>query len=265
MIWIDLRRGRKYRPIIAVTLAAFILFWILGATGGGNYFLSAMVDKVRKVPIYSVEQPEKKIAISFDATWGAERTLQILDILDAHNVKATFFLVNIWLEEYPQMTREIARRGHEIGMHSVSHPHFSTLSKEEITQELLGNQNLIEELVGTKPTLFRPPFGDYNNLSLETAEELGITTIQWSVDSLDWKDLSAAEIQERVLGRAGSGDIVLFHNNGLHTAEALEGILTQFEQDGLQLVPIGELLLPADTSYIDFNGVQRPSNQSQSE
>jgi len=259
MIIINLRWGKKYRRLISLVLGASLLFWFLGASSWGNYFLSAMTDKVRQVPIYSVDTEEKKVAISFDATWGAERTLQILDILDKYNIKATFFLVNIWLEEYPQMAREIARRGHEIGMHSVSHPHFSTLSQEEIKQELLGNRNLIEQLTGVTPTLFRPPFGDYNNTALETAEELGITTIQWSVDSLDWRDLSAADIFERVMKRIRGGDIVLFHNNGLHTAEALEDILACLEAEGFQVVPIGELLLPGET-YIDFNGVQRQAS-----
>ncbi len=263
MVIIDLRWGKKYRRLIGFVLSASLLFWIFGGTGWGNHLLSTMTDKVRQVPIYSVDMEEKKVAISFDATWGAERTTQILDTLDKYHVKATFFLVNIWLEEYPQMAREITRRGHEIGMHSVSHPHFSTLSKDEMKQELLGNRNLIETLTGVKPMLFRPPFGDYNNISLETAEELGITTIQWSVDSLDWRDLSAAEIVERVMKRVRGGDIVLFHNNGLHTAEALETILAQLTEEGFEVMPIGDLLLPGNT-YIDFNGVQRQAGSNQS-
>ena len=221
-----------------------------------TYLVSSVTKTVRLVPIYKVDTKENAVAISFDASWGAEHTLDILDILDKYQIKATFFLVNIWLEDYPDMACEIVKRGHEIGLHSVSHPHFSQLSDEGIKKELEGNHQLIMEITGYNASLFRPPFGDYNNSVIRIADELGYITIQWSVDSLDWKDLSAAEIETRVLKKIVAGDIVLFHNNGLHTAEALEPIILALKDKNLDIVPISKLIYK-DDYYIDVNGVQR--------
>ncbi|MGI6361339.1 MAG: polysaccharide deacetylase family protein [Bacillota bacterium] len=241
--------------IFALVVLLILLF--AGPYIQGNYFISAVSQTVRLLPVYEVDTPKKQLSISFDASWGAEKTEKILDILDKYEIKTTFFLVNIWINDYPEMAREIASRGHEIGLHSVTHPNFTSLTDEQITQELNDNYQLIKEVTGQEAVLFRPPFGDYNNNVIEKCQNLGFMPIQWSIDSLDWKDLSATEIEERVMKDIGQGDIVLFHNNGKHTAEALDPILKQLtEEHNLEIVPISELLLK-DNWYVDYNGVQR--------
>jgi len=233
--------------LILLVLAS--LFW-------PGHLLEDVMAEERLVPVYEVDTDRQAVAISFDASWGAERTGSILDTLDEYGVKSTFFLVNIWVEDYPDLAREIALRGHEIGLHSVSHPHFTQLNEDQIRKELAGNYNLIMQTTGYSPRLFRPPYGDYNNKVIRLVNEAGYDSIQWSVDSLDWQDLSAEEICARVLKDIHAGDIVLFHNNGLHTAEALPGILAELQARGLEVVPISELLLTGDC-YIDANGIQR--------
>lgn len=255
MILWDLRK-KKFWLCLAAAILVIALLALAFSYLEANHLISQVSKTVRLLPIYEVDTPYPQIAISFDASWGAEHTLEILDILDKHQVKTTFFLVNIWVEDYPDMTKEIAKRGHEIGLHSVTHPHFSQLSQENMEMELKNNFSLIKTTTGQAPILFRPPFGDYNNQVIKTSEALGYQPIQWSIDSLDWKDLSAQEIQSRVLKDISAGDIVLFHNNGKHTAEALEPILCAIEDKGLEVVPISELLLKQNW-YIDFNGVQR--------
>lgn len=229
---------------------ALALLWWPGQsaifTGGGE----------RILPIYEVDTPEPLVGISFDASWGAERTPLLLDTLDEYGVRATFFLVNIWVADYPGLAREIALRGHELGLHSVSHPHFTDLSEEQMDRELNDNFDLIQQTTGYSPCLFRPPYGDYNDTVVATVRDNGYECIQWSKDSLDWKDLSAEEICERVLKDIHAGDILLFHNDGLHTAEALPIILEQLYELGLNPVPISDMLLKGDY-YIDANGVQR--------
>jgi polysaccharide deacetylase family sporulation protein PdaB len=225
-----------------------------------NYLISQVSSQVRILPIYEVATDKKVVSISFDASWGAEHTLEIVDILDKYQVKATFFLVNIWLEDYPDMAREIVARGHEVGLHSVSHPHFCSLSDQQMIDELNKNYALIKEVTGFEPKLFRPPFGEYDNRVIDMVTTCGFQSIQWSIDSLDWKDLSAAEIERRVMKNMSAGDIVLFHNNGKHTAEALEPIILKIKEKGLELIPISDLLLKGDW-YIDYNGVQRQGNQ----
>ncbi len=255
---VDLRKSRFWLWLAAIVAAVGLVVAALHYLET-NYLVSAVSQTVRLVPIYEVDTAEPQVAISFDASWGAEHTPDILDVLDKYNVKTTFFLVNIWLEDYPEMAQEIAKRGHEIGLHSATHPHFCSLSAEQMAEEIKSNFEKIKEITGQSPTLFRPPFGEYDNTVVETSQNLGYQPIQWSIDSLDWKDLSSQEIQNRVLKDIGPGDIVLFHNNGLHTAEALEPILQALHDKGLEVVPIKDLLLQGD-SYVDYNGIQRNKN-----
>ncbi len=146
---------------------------------------TAAVEK--KVPIYFVETDEKIVSISFDAAWGCERTEKILNTLEKYDVKATFFLTNIWLEDYPDMARKIAAAGHEIAMHSVSHPHMSQISADEAAKEVDGNYQMIETVTGYQPILFRFPFGEYDNKSIDVLRNKGFYPIQWSIDTLDTK------------------------------------------------------------------------------
>jgi peptidoglycan/xylan/chitin deacetylase (PgdA/CDA1 family) len=138
-------------------------------------------------PIYSVDIQEKKVAISFDACWGKERTDKILDILDKYNVKTTFFLVNIWIEDYPEKANKIVERGHEIGLHSSTHTKFTELSDEKIREELENNKEMIKQVTNYNGILFRPPFGDYNTRVINIIQEMDLYPIQWSVDSLHTK------------------------------------------------------------------------------
>lgn len=210
----------------------------------------------RELPIYSVDTDEKKIAISFDAAWGSERTDELLRILRERNIKTTFFLVGIWVDKYPEKVRQIAAEGHEIGNHSTSHPHMSKLSPEQIKKELEITQKKIEDLAGDRAVkLFRPPFGDYNDTLILTCRELGYYPIQWDVDSLDWKDLGAGNITKQVLGKVKEGSIVLFHNDAKYTPAALPEILDRLLEDGYEIVPISELIYK-DGYQIDHTGRQ---------
>ena len=123
------------RGLTLLTLAAgFFTGFLMQACEEESIRTTAAAEK--QVPIYFVETDEKKLAISFDAAWGCEHTEQILDTLRKYEVKATFFLTDIWLEDYPEMAQKIAGQGHEIAMHSVSHPHMSQISEEEAAREI---------------------------------------------------------------------------------------------------------------------------------
>ena len=210
----------------------------------------------RSLPIYCVDTEEKKLAISFDCAWGVEYTDKLLDIMQKNGVRCTFFAVEFWVEKYPEYAAKIVDSGHELGTHSRTHPYMSKLNKAQIQSELTTSSNAIERVTGQKPTLFRAPYGDYDNLLIDTATELGLYTIQWDVDSLDWKNLSATEIALRVINGAKNGSIILCHNNGLHTAEALPMIFSTLKNKGYSFVPIGELIYKQDY-VIDSTGKQR--------
>ena len=218
--------------------------------------------EAKETPIYFVETNEKKLSISFDAAWGCEHTQTILDTLAAHNVKATFFLTNIWLEEYPDMAKTIADAGHEIAMHSVSHPHMPELSTSQMQEELQGNYDLIVETTQYKPELFRFPFGDYNNQSIQVVRENGYYPVQWSIDSLDWQESNTTEdIVNRVVMGLHPGAIILCHNNGTHTADAIAEILPYAMEQGYTFVPIGELIYKGDY-MTDHQGMQKKCEDS---
>lgn len=211
--------------------------------------------ETRKLPIYCVETEAKKVAISFDAAWGNDYTKGILDILDQHHVKATFFLVDFWVEKYPEDVLEIATRGHDIGNHSSTHPDMAKISSEQIATELNTTADRIQAITGEKPNLFRPPFGSYNNNLINTAESLGYYVIQWDVDSLDWKKISAEQIVERVTRNVKPGSIVLFHNNAEHVLQYLPQIIGKLQSDGYEFVQIKDLIY-LDGYHMDHAGKQ---------
>ena len=210
----------------------------------------------RKKPVYYVVTQERKMAISFDCAWGVDYTRKLLDIMAEEDVRCTFFAVEFWTEKYPEYVKAIADAGHEIGTHSATHPYMSKLSESAIERELETSSIAIERITGIKPKLFRPPYGDYNDRLIDTAEKAGYITIQWSIDSLDWKDLSASEIKSRVINRAENGAIVLFHNQGSHTHQALKEIITELKAKGFTLVPIGELVY-TENYTVGADGGQR--------
>lgn len=237
---------------LAAAAVTVILAVLLAATGAYAVFTGGTV---RSLPVYSVETQEKKISISFDCAWGTEYTDELLDVLERENVRATFFMVEFWTEKYPEYVKKIDEKGHEIGTHSATHSYMSKLSEEEIRQELTSSSQAIEEVTGKKTQLFRPPYGDYDDLLIDTAKSMGLYSIQWDVDSLDWKDLSANDIAMRVINRVQNGSIILCHNNGLHTAEALPIILDTLKNKGYEFVPVGELIYKENYT-IDVNGRQ---------
>ena len=166
------------------------------------------------------------------------------------------FAVQIWVEKNPEYAKKIVEAGHELGTHSRTHSYMSKLSESEISDELKTSSDAIEKITGQKPTLFRAPYGDYDNLVIDTAKKVGLYTIQWDVDSLDWKNLSATEIALRVVNGVKSGSVILCHNNGLHTAEALPMIFSTLKNRGYQFVPIGELIYKENYT-IDLSGRQK--------
>ncbi|NLM28742.1 MAG: polysaccharide deacetylase family protein, partial [Clostridiaceae bacterium] len=181
----------------------------------------AVQAKVREIPIYSVENNENKVSITFDCAWGADDIPIILNILKEKDVKATFFLVGSWIEKNEEETRMIAEHGHDVANHSKNHFKMGVLGKEKVRDEIIECGKLIEEITGKKTDLFRAPYGDYNDTVLTVARQEGYYTIQWSLDSLDWKP---GITEDGILSRienAKSGDIILFHNDTAHTAKIL--------------------------------------------
>ncbi len=205
--------------------------------------VSAFADKNRKLPIYCVETNEKKIAISFDAAWGNDDTGQLIDILAEYNVPATFFVVGAWVDKYPESVKQLSDAGHQIMNHSNTHPYMSSLSLNQVLDEINCCNDKIEKITGARPTLLRPPYGDYNNQLIDALASLNMYCIQWDVDSLDWKENATPDsIYQKVTNKVKNGSIVLFHNDADHTPAALPNILKTLKEQGYEFVFINDLI-----------------------
>ena len=252
-IRMHIQRNRRLLSILATALAAGLILWAVNSPA----IVGASAAQ-RQLPVYCVQRDDKKIAISFDAAWGNEDTQTLIDILSDHGIRCTFFVVGDWAEKYPDSVKALHEAGHEVMSHSCHHSHFSMMSANDIAADLKEANRIISAETGVDPTLFRCPYGEYDDHVIQTVKELGMTAIQWSVDSLDWKGISADEICDRVLKRIEPGSIVLFHNAAEHTPEALPRILDALERDGYTVVPVSELLLQGSTT-IDHAGKQIPN------
>ncbi len=202
----------------------------------------------RELPIYCVDTEEPKVALSFDAAWGNEDTEQILEILKKHDVRVTFFMTGGWVESYPDDVKKILQAGHDLGNHSENHKNMSQISDEEKQKELMEVHDKVKELTGYEMYLFRPPYGDYDNAVIKTAKACGYYTIQWDVDSLDWKDYGVDSIVKTVCEHKnlGNGSIILCHNGAKYTAQALDLLITKLKDKGYTFVPISDLIYKED-------------------
>lgn len=264
------RKKRRHRFLFGVLLSALL---ITGALYGREYdisqlknievmeTLSSAVSQFgdRKLPVYSVQTTEKKIALSFDCAWGAEDFDSMMETLDKHNVKATFFMTGGFVSDNPECVKTLVEKGHEPGNHSEHHYDMATITAGEMKTEIMDVHKKVKELTGKDMKVFRPPYGSYNNELIDTVYGCDYYPIQWDVDSLDWKGLSGDEITARVLTRVQPGSIVLFHNAAEHTPEALAGIIEALIADGYTILPVSQMLLPGDT-HIDPNGRQCPAD-----
>jgi polysaccharide deacetylase family sporulation protein PdaB len=211
----------------------------------------------KRIPIYSVETSLKKVAITFDCAWGADDIPEILDILEMENVKASFFLVGLWAEKYPESVRVISEAGHDIANHGYAHLRMGVLEKSKIAEDINKCDRVLYSITNKKPDLFRPPYGDYDNDVIEVADSLIYYSIQWDVDSLDWKStMSAPDIIERVTQRCKNGSIILFHNDTKHTVKVLPDIIKSLKQQGFEFEPVSKLIY-RENYTIDHTGRQK--------
>ena len=243
---------KRHITVIAVVLATCGIFSLVNSPA-----IVGASATTRQLPIYCVQRDNKAVSLTFDAAWGNEDTQQLIDILGKYNIKATFFVVGEWVDKYPESVKALHDAGHLVMNHSNDHAHFSRLSADEIISNITACNEKIASVTGVTPTLFRAPYGEYDDNVIATVNSMGIYTIQWDVDSLDWKDLSANEIYDRVTTRVQPGSIVLFHNAALLTPEALPSIIEYLIQNGYDIVPVTELLLTGDYT-IDHTGRQCP-------
>lgn len=248
-----LMRHRRLLGPVALALAVTAIFWVVNSPS-----IVGVSSSARELPIYSVQRDNKAVSLTFDAAWGNEQTQPLIDILNKYGVKATFFLVGEWVDKYPESVKALSDAGMELGSHSDTHPHMAKLSEKQIIDEVSLSCGKIENITGQEVKLFRCPYGEYDDQVITTVRNMGIHPIQWDVDSLDWKDLGPEEITKRITSKTSGGSIILFHNAGTHTPEALPGIIEYLLSEGYSIVPVSELLLQGEYT-IDNTGRMCPA------
>ena len=231
---------RKRLAALSAALALIVCFGVLGAHR--SELAVAVNAGGRSIPIYSVKTEEKRVSLSFDAAWGNDQTQPLLDILKKYDVRSTFFLVGDWVRAYPDDVKKIAEAGHDVGNHSDTHPYMTKLDGDTMKSEIETCSAEIEKLTGSKPTLFRPPYGDYDNSVVDTVNGLGLYCVQWSIDSLDWQDPSPEDILAKVKRELAPGAIILMHNGAENTPAALPSVIEYIQSQGYEIVPVSELL-----------------------
>ena len=244
------QKNRRVISGIGLVLAVILIFWVVSSPA-----IVGASSTTRQLPVYSVQRDDKVVALSFDAAWGNEDTQTLIDILDKYDIHATFFVVGDWVDKYPESVKALSDAGNEVMNHSSHHAHFSQLNDSEIVSDITACNEKIAAVTGETPVLFRCPYGEYDDHVISAVNGMGMTAVQWDVDSLDWKGISADEIKSRVLKNVGPGSIVLFHNAAENTPQALPGIIESLIADGYRIVPISQMLLSGDYT-IDHTGRQ---------
>lgn len=246
--------GRRLPLYLIIFLLSVLAVYSLITPGAG--VLNVFAEQ-KEIPIYSVETAEKTVAITFDCAWEADDIPDILRTLKDADVRASFFLVGQWAEKNPDMIRLMADGGHDVANHSYSHFRMGSIDRQTISNEIKKCGDLLTAITDIPCDLFRAPYGDYNNTVLAEAKKLGYYTIQWDVDSLDWKPgISREEIMRRIRSKVRPGSIILFHNDTPHTAKILPDVISELKSRGYSFKPVSELII-RENYNIDHTGRQK--------
>ena len=254
-MFIVFNKQKIYSYLVALSTVIVLFFVAATFTNKSGEIIQTM-SQAKKLPIYNVDTNEPKIAFTMNCAWNADDIDQILATLSKHNTHITFFMVGGWVDKYPDAVKKISEAGHEIANHSDGHKHVNNLNIEENEKEVKLCSDKIEAITGKKTTLYRGPYGEYNNTVIQAAQNQNHITIQWSLDTLDYKGLTADEMWARLNGKVKNGDIILSHNGTKHTADSLDKILTNLESNGFKVVTVSDLIYK-DNYIIDNNGTQK--------
>src|SRR5438034_3865923 len=183
------------------------------------------------------------IAMTFDDGPSATLTPKLLDLLAAHHIKATFFVIGENVAEHSEIVARAAREGHEIANHSWSHPNLGKMSGDNVRSQLQRTDDAIQNATGKRPTLMRPPYGSITAREKRWIhDEFGYQIILWDVDPYDWKRPGPAVVRNRILKETQPGSIVLSHDIHPGTIEAMPSTFDALEAKGFKFVTVSELI-----------------------
>ena len=202
------------------------------AAGAAGYQSMAPTGQWYGATFTGRRRGEKRLALTYDDGPNDPHTLRLLDVLSKHQVHATFFLIGRFVQQRPDIARELAKEGHVIGNHTFTHPNLIFTSSEQTRDEITQCQRAIEDAVGNHSNLFRPPFGGRRPASLRVVRELGLRPVMWNVTGWDWEAPPAEHIEGKVAKQIHGGDVILLHDGG-HKAMGADRAQTVIATDRL--------------------------------
>jgi len=244
---------RKYVVAAALAVAVLMIFYIINHPA-----IVGVSGNERILPIYSVQREDRVMSLTFNVLDPADTfTLQVMQILNAYNVRASFFVTGEWVRENGAIAARLVGSGHELKNLSDDHSQLRKLSRDQIRDNLEACSEAIESVSGARPGVFRAPYGEYDDNLVALAQSLGLHTVQWSIDSGDWRGGQADAILRQVQTRAFAGGIVLLHSNLEQTVEALPQIIEVLLADDFALIPVSELMHQTEFT-VSITGRQIP-------
>ncbi len=243
---------------VAIALSTVLVLFLLAATfkqNSLNNTVETSASASKLLPVYSVDTEENKIALTINCAWNADDIDLILETLSNNEVKATFFMVGNWVNKFPDAVKKINESGNEIANHSESHAHVNNLNYEKNVEEITKCSDRIKAMIGSPTTLYRGPYGEYNDTVVKAANDSNHIMVQWSIDTLDYNGLSEEQMWERIEPKLEKGSIILMHNGTENTALSLDMIIKNIKEKGYQPVTVSELIYKENYT-IDNNGVQ---------
>lgn len=243
---------------VVIAMSTVVILFLLATTfkpNSINNTVETSANTSKLLPIYSVDTQENKVALTINCAWNADDIDLILETLSNNQVKATFFMVGDWVSKFPDAVKKIYESGNEIANHSESHSHVNNLNYEKNVEEITKCSDRIKDITGNNTTLYRGPYGEYNDTVVKAANDTNHIMVQWSIDTLDYNGLTAEQMWERVEPKLENGSIILMHNGTENTALGLDMIIKNIKEKGFEPVTVSELIYK-DNYTIDNNGVQ---------
>jgi peptidoglycan/xylan/chitin deacetylase (PgdA/CDA1 family) len=197
----------------------------------------------------SLARGAKQLALTYDDGPNDPHTLRLLDVLAGHGVRATFFVIGRYVQQRPDIVREIVKAGHVVGNHTFTHPLLIFKSESEIRRELSDCRSALHDAIGEHSNLFRPPFGGRRPAVLRIARELRFEPVMWNVTGYDWNAPPAGVIERRVRRQIRGGDVILLHDGGhkqmgadrSQTVAATDFLITRYKSGAYEFATIVEM------------------------
>lgn len=223
---------------VAVLAAVAFFYWLVEASP------ERPVSGEMLQALYRGNPGRQAVGLMFNVDWGEEYIPQILQLLAQYDARSTFFISGRWAEKFPDLVKEIAAAGHEVGNHGYAHLHVGRLGKEQIKRDLQKAEAALQPLLGRRMAFYAPPYGEAPKQVIEAAAEAGYQTVLWTIDTVDWQpEQKASAIVAKIKDRLVNGALILMHPTAV-TVEALPSLLEYLEEKGYRLLSLSEITAP---------------------